>query len=173
MLANLLPILALKGILITLGIILAVIIVIVIVLAIVGNKMQKKNDAAMAEMKAAAKPTSILVIDKKRLPLRDAGFPSIVVEQTPKFARRAKVPVVKAKIGPQVATLMCDEKVYDLIPVKKECKVMLSGIYIMSASGIRNPLQKDEKKKKGFFARFKKDKTEAAAPEKTKSSKKK
>ncbi len=148
-----------KTFLIVMLIILAVVIVGFIVLYIIGSKMQKKNAAVQEEMRAAAQTASILVIDKKRLPLRDAGFPQIVVDQTPKYARRAKVPVVKAKIGPQIRTLMCDEKVFDIIPVKKEVKALISGIYIMEVRGARGPLQKDEKpKKKGLFARFKKDK---------------
>ena len=150
-----LPLLSLKWLWITLAIIAAVIIILFIVLSIVGRKLQAKNDAAMAEMKAAAKPASMLVIDKKRLPMKDAGFPAIVLEQTPKYARRAKVPVVKAKIGPQILSLMCDEKIFDLIPVKKECKAMISGIYIMEVRGLRGNLQKDEStKKKGLLARL-------------------
>ena len=149
-----LPLLSLKWLWITLAIIAAVIIILFIVLSIVGRKLQKKNDAAMAEMKAAARPASMLVIDKKRMPLRDAGFPQVVIDQTPKYARRAKVPVVKAKIGPQILSLMCDEKIFDLIPVKKECKAMISGIYIMEVRGLRGVLTKDEPKKKGLFARL-------------------
>lgn len=150
-----LPFLSLTWLWITLAVITLVIIILFIVLSIVGRKLQKKNDAAMAEMKAAARPASMLVIDKKRLPLRDAGFPQVVIDQTPKYARRAKVPVVKAKIGPQILSLMCDEKIFDLIPVKKECKAMISGIYIMEVRGLRGVLQKDEStKKKGLLARL-------------------
>ncbi len=152
---SLLPMLSLKWLWITLAIIAAIFLILFIVLTIVGRKLQKRNDAAMAEMKAAARPASMLVIDKKRMPLKDAGFPPVVLEQTPKYARRAKVPVVKAKIGPQILSLMCDEKIFDLIPVKKECKAMISGIYIMEVRGLRGALQKDEKpKKKGLFARL-------------------
>ena len=153
--ASLLPLLSLKWLWITLAIIAVVVITLFIVLSIVGKRLQKKNDAAMAEMKAAARPATMLVIDKKRMPLKDAGFPQIVVDQTPKYARRAKVPVVKAKIGPQILSLMCDEKIFDLIPVKKECKAMISGIYIMDVRGLRGALQKDETtKKKGLLARL-------------------
>ena len=150
-----LPFLALTWLWITLAVITLIIIILFIVLTIVGRKLQKKNDAAMAEMKAAARPASMLVIDKKRMPLRDAGFPQVVIDQTPKYARRAKVPVVKAKIGPQILSLMCDEKIFDLIPVKKECKAMISGIYIMEVRGLRGNLQKDEApKKRGLLARL-------------------
>ena len=153
--SSLLPLMALKWLWITLAIIAVVVIVLFIVLYFVSKRLQKKNDAAMAEMKAAARPASMLVIDKKRMPLKDAGFPQIVLDQTPKYARRAKVPVVKAKIGPQILSLMCDEKIFDLIPVKKECKAMISGIYIMEVRGLRGALQKDETpKKRGLLARL-------------------
>ena len=49
-----------------------------------------------------------------------------------------------------------DEKVFELIPVKKECKVVLSGIYITAIKSARGGLETPAPKKKGFFARFKK-----------------
>ena len=95
----------------------------------------------------------MLIIDKGRVRLRDAGFPPIVVENTPKYLRRSKVPVVKAKVGPKVMTLMCDAQIYPIIPVKKEVKATISGIYITGVKGLRGPLETPEKKK-GFFARL-------------------
>ena len=95
----------------------------------------------------------MLIIDKGRVRLRDAGFPPIVVENTPKYLRRSKVPVVKAKVGPKVMPLMCDAQIYPIIPVKKEVKATISGIYITGVKGLRGPLDTPEKKK-GFFARL-------------------
>ena len=95
----------------------------------------------------------MLIIDKGRIRLKDAGFPPIVLENTPKYLRRSKVPVVKAKVGPKVMTLMCDAQVYPTIPVKKEVKATVSGIYITGVKGLRGPLETPEKKK-GFFARL-------------------
>ena len=77
-----------------------------------------------------------------------------------KYLRRSKVPVVKAKVGPRIMTLMCDAQIYPLIPVKKEVKATVSGIYITGVKGVRGALETPEKKK-GFFARFKKDKNKA------------
>lgn len=68
---------------------------------------------------AAAQQVNILIIDKGKMKLKDAGFPSVVLENTPKYLRRSKVPVVKAKVGPKIMTLMCDASIYDLIPVKR------------------------------------------------------
>ena len=65
----------------------------------------------------------------------------------------AKVPVVKAKIGPKVTNLMCDPKVFDLIPVKKEVKAIMNGIYIMDVKGLRSGLD-SKPEKQGFFKRI-------------------
>ena len=111
-----------------------------IALYIVGSKMQKKQEKAQADMQIGAQTYSILVIDKKKMKMKEAGFPAIVLEQTPKYLRNAKMPVVKAKIGPKVMSLMCEPKVFDLIPVKKEVKVVMNGIYIMDVKGARGGL---------------------------------
>lgn len=137
-------------------IIVAVLLALIVVLYFVGRKMQKKNDAVMQEMMANSQMVSALIIDKKRMRMSEAGFPQVVIDQTPKYARRTKVAVVKAKVGPQIRSLMCDEKVFDLIPVKKEAKLKVSGIYIMDVKGVRGPLVKEETKKKGLFSRFRK-----------------
>jgi len=142
-------------------IVLAVLIGGLIALSIYGKKLQAKSEASQAELRAGAQTISILVIDKKRMKLREAGFPQIVVDQTPKYLRRAKVPVVKAKIGPKVASLMCEEKIFDLIPVKKEVKAVMNGIYIIDVKGMRGGLDAKPEKKK-FFARLK-DKAQKAA----------
>lgn len=65
----------------------------------------------------------MLVIDKKRMPLKDSGLPQMVIDQTPKLMRRSKLPIVKAKVGPKINILIADEKVFDLIPVKKRSKL--------------------------------------------------
>lgn len=133
-------------------------------LYIYGSKMQKKSEAAQTEMQAGAQAYSILVIDKKMMKMKEAGFPKIILDQTPKYLRNSKVPVVKAKIGPKVTNLMCDPKVFDLIPVKKEIKAIMNGIYIMDVKGLRSGLD-SKPEKQGFFKRIrakfsKKEKTE-------------
>lgn len=122
-----------------------------------GKKTEKKQAEQKAQMDAVAQSMNMLIIDKKMMKLRDAGLPAVVVENTPKYLRRSKVPIVKAKVGPKIMTLMCDAQVYPLIPVKKEVKAVVSGIYITGVKGVRGPLETPPKKK-GFFARFKKEK---------------
>ncbi|MCR5154401.1 MAG: hypothetical protein K6B75_06085 [Lachnospiraceae bacterium] len=138
---------------IVLIIVLAVILAALVALMIFGSKMQKKSEKAQADMMVGAQTYSILVIDKKMMKLSEAGFPQVVVDQTPKYLRRSKVPVVKAKIGPRVLSCMCDAKIFDLIPVKKEVKALMNGIYIIDVKGLRSGLDTNVEKK-GFFARL-------------------
>ncbi|MGB8455452.1 MAG: hypothetical protein WCD89_24360 [Anaerocolumna sp.] len=143
-----------KPIVIILLIVLAVVIGALIFLVIYGRKLQKKSEASQAQMKAGAQTVSILVIDKKRMKLKEANLPKIVLDQTPRYLRGSKVPIVKAKIGPKIMTLMCEEKVFDLIPIKKEVKAVMNGIYIMDVKGMRSNLDIKPVKQK-FFQRIK------------------
>ncbi len=138
---------------IVLLVILVVLIIACIALYFLGKKAEKKQAERQEQLDAVKQTVSMLVIDKGRIRLKDAGFPPIVLENTPKYLRRSKVPVVKAKVGPKVMTLMCDAQVYPTIPVKKEVKATVSGIYITGVKGLRGPLETPEKKK-GFFARL-------------------
>jgi len=138
---------------IVLLVILVVLIIACIVLYFLGKKAEKKEAEQQEQLDAVKQTVSILVIDKGRFRLRDAGFPPIVLENTPKYLRRSKVPVVKANIGPKVMTLMCDADVFSIIPVKKEVKATISGIYITGVKGLRGSLE-TPKKKKGFFAKL-------------------
>ena len=121
------------------------------------KKMEKQQDAQRAQMEAMSQVMSMLVIDKKHIKLKQAGLPQQVIDNTPKYLRWSKVYVVKAKVGPKVMTFMCDDNVFPLVPVKKEVKAIVSGIYITAVKGIRGSLDTPEEKK-GFFARFKKNK---------------
>ena len=122
-----------------------------------GSKMQKKQRENQAQLDAMAQTVSMLIIDKKRLKIKDSGLPQVAIDQTPKYMRWTKLPIVKAKIGPKIMTLVADEKVFELIPVKRECKVVLSGIYITAIKSARGGLETPAPKKKGLFARFKKN----------------
>ncbi len=137
-------------------------IIAIVVLLIVGlvflyryaSKMQRRQQESEAQLKAMAQTVSILVIDKKLLPIKEAGLPDAVYEQTPKYLRRTKLPIVKAKIGPRVMNLIAERAVFDIIPVKKECKVVLSGMYITELKSVRGGVVPAVQKKKGFLARM-------------------
>ena len=139
-------------------IVLAVIIGILIALIIIGRKMQKKQQASQADIEAASQIISMLVIDKKKMKVKDATLPKVVAEQIPKYMRFAKLPLVKAKVGPKVMTLIADVKVFDSLPLKTEVKVAVSGIYITEIKYIRGkvepkPLTKKEQRAKAKAAK--------------------
>ena len=132
-------------------VILAVLIIAVVVLYFLGKRAQKKQSEQQAQIDAMKQTVSMLIIDKKRMKLRDAGLPQIVIEQTPKWLRGSKLPVVKVKVGPQVMSMICDEKIFDSVPVKKEVKAVVSGIYITSVKGLHGKSIIAEQKKKSKF----------------------
>ena len=125
----------------------------IVVLTILGKRYQKKNAEQQEQMEAAKQQVTMFIISKKRMKLNEAGLPPQVMASTPKLMRRSKLPIIKAKIGPQVMNLVCDAKIFDSVPEKKEVKATISGIYVTEVKGLRGkPLVKQEKKK-GFFAR--------------------
>lgn len=134
-----------------------VLLIAVIALYFVGKKAQKKKEEQDAQIAASAQTISMLIIDKKKMRLKDAGLPAAVMEQTPKMLRRSKMPIVKAKVGPKVMTLICDAQIYDSIPTKKEVKAVVSGLYITGVKGLRGSNEPAPQKKK-FWDRFKKTK---------------
>ena len=94
--------------------------------------------------------------EREMMKMKDAGLPKMVLDQTPKAFRGRKMPIVKAKIGPRVMSLMCDPKVFDQIPIKAEVKAEVSGIYIVGIKSVRGgKIVVPEKKKKGFFKKNK------------------
>ena len=52
-------------------------------------------------------------------------------------------------------TLICDGQIFDSVPVKKEVKATVSGLYITAVKGMRGPIEVPAKKKKGFMAKLK------------------
>ena len=136
-------------------IVVAILVVALIVLVILGRKLQKKQEASSGQMEAMAQTMSMLVIDKKMMKLKDANLPKIVLEQTPKYLRGSKVPVVKVKAGPNIMNLISDAKIFDQIPIKTEVKAKVSGIYIMEILSSRGKVQ-EEPKKKGLLDKIKK-----------------
>lgn len=133
--------------------ILVFVVIALVVLYFVGRKLQTKQSAQQAQIEAMKQTVSMLIIDKKKMKIKDSGLPQAVVAQTPKMLRNSKLPIVKAKVGPQVMSLIADDKIFDSIPVKKEVKAVVSGIYITDVKGLHGKQAPVETKKKGFFKR--------------------
>ena len=145
-----------KGFWIGLVIFLVIAAVILTVFYFLGKRLEKKQAEQQALMDSMAQTMQLMVVDKKRMRIKEAtSLPKQVLEQTPWYMKRSKVPVVKVKVGPRIMTMMCDDKIFDLIPLKTELKAVVSGIYITSVKPVRGSLLAPPKKK-GFFDRFKK-----------------
>ena len=155
---------------IVLLIILAVLVPVLIALYFWGKKLQKRQDESQAQMEATKQTVQIFVIDKKMLPLKEAGLPQIVIDQTPKLMRRSKMPIVKARVQGRIMTLVADQKIFPLIPVSREVKATISGIYIMDVKAIRGKLETPPQKKK-WYQRFSFKKNDAEKNETGKKSK--
>lgn len=142
------------SVLITVLIILSAVLVI---LYILGRRLQAKQAMQQPMLEANTMEVSMLIIDKKKLRVKEAvaaGLPEQVEKEMPVYARMSKLPVVKAKVGPRVLTLMADPTVYEILPVKKEVKVAVSGIYIRSIKSVRGGVVTEMPKQKGFFAKL-------------------
>lgn len=131
-----------------------IVIIIAVVLLAIGiglyflNRWASRRMADQQDAVERNKQTvSIYVIDKKKDKITNANFPKAVYEQVPKWSRRMKTPLVKAKIGPQIMTLMCDAKVFAALPVKKTVKVDLAGLYIVGMKGMKTKMEMDALRK--------------------------
>ncbi|MCI7795264.1 MAG: hypothetical protein MR528_03060 [Lachnospiraceae bacterium] len=150
-----------------LNVVLVILVILVIILAVLyyfGRKMEKRQVEQQSMIDAAKQVVTIMAIDKKKMKLKDAGLPAIVMEQTPWYAKRAKIPVVKAKIGPRITTMIADEKVFLQLPLRTEAKVVVSGLYITDIKSVRGgipplpPKKTFTQKIKGLFKKDKEEK---------------
>jgi len=114
---------------------LIIIAIVIVAIVIIGFFAKKGISAKMSEQENMINKNkmtaTIFVIDKKKDKIQNSNLPKAVSEQMPKVLKMKKFPLVKAKVGPQITTLICDEKLFKSIPVKKSVVVELSGIYIV------------------------------------------
>ena len=134
-------------------IVVAVLAVIFIALFFLGKKLETKQNEQRSLLEANKQSVSLLVIDKKRMKMKDANLPASVMEQVPKMSKNIKVPLVKVKIGPQIMTMFCDEAIFEILPVKKEVKAEISGLYIVGVKGVHGTVLKQDEKKIGIWKR--------------------
>ena len=126
----------------------AVLLIAVIVLFIVGKRAEKKQEGQEKMMEENAQVVNLFVIDKKKMRLKDAGLPQVVLEQSPKLAKMAKLPIVKVKAGPRVMNLIADTKIWDQIVPKQDVKATVSGMYITKVQRLRGTAAQPKKKKR-------------------------
>ena len=130
-----------------------IVIIIIILLAVALFFAYRMNRKAMGQMiqaqdfiDANRQTVQIFVIDKKNEKPSTSNMPKMVYDQLPKKAKAKKAFLVRAKVGPQIVTLMCDKPVFNVMPVKKNVKVELAGMYIVGITG----MNLEDKKKKTF-----------------------
>ena len=122
-----------------------------------GKRLQTKYDEQQALIDQNKQVVQIFILDKKKDKLANAKLPKQVKEQFPKMYKRRKMPLVIAKIGPQITTLLCDEKIYKILPTKKQVKVELAGLFIVGVKGPKSN-QVSNKTKKQSWVQKKKNK---------------
>ncbi len=138
-----------------------VLIVTVVIIAVLaglyfwGTKLQKKYDEQQALIDQNKQVVQIFVIDKKKDKITNVKLPKQVKDEFPKRYKRKKMPIVIAKIGPQITTLLCDEKIYDDLPVKKQVKVELAGIFIVGMRGPKAGNTSSKPKKQSWIDKLK------------------
>ena len=112
------------------------------------NKWAGKRASQQQEMVEQHKQTmSIYVIDKKKDKITNANFPKAMADQIPRMGKLMKMPLVKAKIGPQIMTLVCEAAVFDALPVKKTVTVEMAGAYIVGMKGMKTKMEMAEMRK--------------------------
>ena len=132
------------------NVLIVILLVLVIALALLyyfGQKAQKKQAAQQEQLEATRQVVSMLIIDKKRLKLKESGLPQIVIDQTPWYMRRTKIPVVKAKIGPKIQTLISETTIFEI-------KAVGSGIYITEIKSVRGGRVEAPQQKKSLRVRL-------------------
>ena len=129
-------------------IIVAILIAIIVLVLYFLNKWAGRRMANQQEMIEQHKQTAtIYIIDKKKDKITNANLPKAMASQIPRMGRLMKMPLVKAKIGPQIVTLICDNAVFPALPVKKNVTVEIAGAYIVSMKGMKTKQQLAEQRK--------------------------
>ena len=70
---------------IVLLVILAILIIALVALYFLGRKAQRKQAQQQEQINAMKQTVSMLIIDKKRMKIKDSGLPQMVIDQTPKL----------------------------------------------------------------------------------------
>ncbi len=130
-----------------------ILIIITAVLAVIAAALyflNKKNTRQMIQAQDFIEHNrtvmQIFVIDKKQEKPSPTNLPKGMYEQMPRTSKMRKSNLVRAKVGPQIVTLMCDKPVYEVLQVKKNVKVELAGMYIIGIVG----MNLEDKKKKSL-----------------------
>ena len=76
----LVPVLGVKVWVVVMIVIIVLLIAALVALSIYGKKLQKRQENTQKEIEAAAQSVSLLVVDKKRMKLKESGLPQLVID---------------------------------------------------------------------------------------------
>lgn len=120
-----------------------------------GKRLQVQYDQQQVLIDQNKQQVQIFILDKKKDKLANAKLPKQVKDQFPKMYKMRKMPLVIAKVGPQITTLLCDEKIYKMLPTKKQVKVEIAGLFIVGVKGPKAINGSSGAQKEGWFQKLK------------------
>ncbi len=139
-----------------LNVLLVILVIAVIALAVLyfWEGLEKRQVEQQQLLEMSKQTVSMLVIDKKEN--EDQGFRSSKnrLRADSKYMRWAKVPVVKAKVGPKVMTLLADERVFASLRLRPRQSSRKRSLHYRDQKRPRRSDPAGTKEEKGFFARF-------------------
>jgi hypothetical protein len=125
---------------------LSVVLVLFIGYKILKKRIQKKVDQQKEIVDQHKVTVSIFVLEKKMGKISDARIPKNLLDQIPRLYKLKKMPLITAKVGPQIVTLICEEKIFEKIPDKKNVTVDLAGIFIADVKNVQHTQHKKKRK---------------------------
>ncbi len=121
-----------------------VVVLVVVLLYQLNKKSMRRMIQAQDFIDQNRMTVQIFVIDKKQERPSPSNMPKAVFAQMPAAVKRKKANLIRAKAGSKIVTFICDKPVYEVLPVKKNVKVVVAGMYIVSVVGMNLA---DKKKK--------------------------
>ena len=77
---NLIPVMGISTVVIVMIVIAVILIAALVALSIYGKKLQDRQEASQRELENASQSVSLLVIDKKRMKIKESGLPQAVIQ---------------------------------------------------------------------------------------------
>lgn len=116
----------------------AVFIAVVIFYFTKGKKLRKQREDNETFMQEHKQTVDLYIVDKKNLSIAESGLPKAVLDTVSKRQMKKKMPIVKAKYGPNILTLVADRDVFKNLPVKSNVRGVVSGIYLTDFKPLKN-----------------------------------
>ena len=107
----------------------------------------RKMDEQQAVINQQKMMQNAYIIDKKHDKITNVHMPKAVMDNLPRRAKLMKMYFAQVKIGPQILTLICDKNVYNALPLKKNVKIEIAGLYILNVVGMKSAEEMKAKNK--------------------------